>query len=88
MDPFRLGTPLLGKTKTPKRIQTKKGDSCVGQDYSRHQEQTPDNIVMEGEVTGVFMFDNLCQENSCRSERKMYMIISGGSTYILPPAKL
>lgn len=60
MDPFWLGTPLLGKIQTPKRIQTKEGDSCVSQEYSRHQEQTPDNVVMEGEVTGVFMFYNLC----------------------------
>lgn len=60
MDPLRLGTPLLGKIQTPKRIQTKKDNSCVSQEYSRHQEQTPDNVVMEGEVTGVFMFYNLC----------------------------
>lgn len=65
MDPLRLSTPLLGKTQTPKRIQTKEGDSCISQEYSRHQEQTPDNIVTEGEVTGMFMFDNFCQENPC-----------------------
>lgn len=80
MDPFRLSTPLLSKTQTPKRIPTKEGYSCISQEYSRHQEQTPDNIVTEGEVTGVFMFDNLCQENSCQSERKMYLFISGRPT--------
>lgn len=65
MNPFRLSTPLLGKMQTPKRIQDKKGDSCVSQEYSRYQEQTPDNVVTEGEVIGVFMFDNLCQKNPC-----------------------
>lgn len=70
MDPLWLCTPLLGKTQTPKRIQAKEGDSCVSQKYSRHQEQTPENVVTEGEVTGVFMFDNLWQENPCQSEDK------------------
>lgn len=80
MDPFWLGTPLLCKTQTPKRIQTEQEDSWISQKYSRHQEQTPDNVVTEGEVNGVFMFDNLCQENACQSGRKVYQIISGGST--------
>lgn len=80
MDPLWLSTPLLGKTQTPKRIQAKEGDSCVSQEYSRYQEQTPDNVVTEGEVIGVFMFHNLCQKNPCQSERKIYLIISGRST--------
>lgn len=80
MNPFRLSTPLLGKIQTPKRIQTKEGDSCISQEYSRHQEQTPDNIVTEGEVTGVFVFDNLRQENPCQFETQVYLIISGRST--------
>lgn len=65
MDPLRPSTPPFGKIQTPKRIQTKEGDSCISQKYSRHQEQTPDKIVTEGEMTGVFMFDNFCQENAC-----------------------
>lgn len=80
MDPLWLGTPLLGKIQTPKWIQTKEGDSCISQKYSRRQEQTPDKIVTEGEVNGVFMFDNLCQENACQSGRKVYQISSAGST--------
>lgn len=65
MDPLRPSTPLLGKIQTPNRIQTKEGNSCISQNYSRRQEQTPDNVVTEGEVTSVFMFYNLCQENAC-----------------------
>lgn len=42
MDPLRHSIPLLGKTQTQKRIQTKECDSCINQDYSRHKEQTQD----------------------------------------------
>lgn len=80
MDPLWPSTPLLGKIQTPKRIQAKEGDSCISQKYSRRQEQTPNNIVMEWEMTSVFMFYNLWQENACQSERKVYQIISAGST--------
>lgn len=66
MDPLWLGTPLLGKIQTPKRIQTKEDDSCISQNYSRHKEQTPDNVVMKWEMTSVFMFYNLWQENACQ----------------------
>lgn len=55
MNPLRLCTPLLVEIQTPKRIQTKEGDPCISQNYSRHQEQTPENKVVEAEVTGVYM---------------------------------
>lgn len=74
---LRLATPLLGKVQTQKRIHTKEGDSCVIQDYCKHQEQTPDNVVHDGRWG-----DNLCQENPCPLERKMKLYISGRSLWL------
>lgn len=69
MDPLRPGTPLLRETQTPKRIQTKESDSGVSQEYSRHQEKTPNNVVKDGQMTGVLMFDYLCQKNMSITEK-------------------